>query len=63
MNGKSPKFILKQIEFPVLILRMHQWRTVIGNLGYRTPTTFFLQMFVIVIYCKKKYCLKGKTLL
>ena len=27
--------------------------TVIGKLGYRTPTTFFLQVFMIVFNCRK----------
>ena len=31
----------------------YQWRTVIGKLGYRTPTTFFLQVFMIVFNCRK----------
>ena len=39
---------------PVILVGLEfQYRSIIGKLGYRSPTTFFLQMFMIEFYCRK----------
>ena len=46
-------------------MHMYHWRSVVGKLGYRTPTIFFffLQMFMIVFYCTKGLFKRKKLLL
>ena len=41
------------LSFIVTKEYIFQWRSVTGKLGYRTPTAFFLKMFMIVFYCRK----------
>ena len=41
------------LQVPIQIISLGQWRSVTDKLGYHTPTTFFLQMFMIVFYCRK----------
>ena len=41
------KNLTKRFFSIVIDIYYEQWSTVIGNLGYRTSTTFFLQMFII----------------
>ena len=43
----------ERTDFKSFIEHGIQWRSVMGNLGYRTSTTFFLQMFILVFYCRK----------